>query len=177
MNSGRRQALNAHKEAIASFMEAKRPSTVDFCRRILGNREAAEDIVQECYLRLSRAKIDIVNSKGSFSSLLYKTLTNLCLNSLKSITRKKHSLLLADPVDDKKEYPIDVMIRREQLSRLESAIEGLSDKSKRVLFLKDVEGLSYKKIAQTLNIDISTVGVILHRTRQSLKLAIEETDD
>jgi RNA polymerase sigma-70 factor (ECF subfamily) len=148
---------------------------------IVRDEEAALDIAQETFIRAHRS---LVNFQGasSFYSWLYRIATNVSIDYRRANKRAKdHS-----EYDDRlkvEEEPFQALVtpsygrsnparefeQREVGRLLESAVEQLSEKLKSVFILREVEGLSYQEIADTLEISIGTVMSRLFHARQRLQ--------
>jgi len=141
--------------------------------RMLGSRAEAEEIAQEVFLRAYRA-IGEFRGEARLGTWLYGIASRLCLNRLASPDRRlaRGDEALADvaaPTPD----AASAAERAERDAALRAAIAGLPEDRRLVLVLRDVEGLSYEEIAETLAIDPGTVRSRLHRARLQLKEKLE----
>ena len=141
--------------------------------RMLGSRAEAEEIAQEVFLRAYRA-IGAFRGEARLGTWLYGIASRLCLNRLASPDRRlaRGDEALADvaaPTPD----AASTAERAELDAALRAAIAGLPEDRRLVLVLRDVEGLSYEEIAETLAIDPGTVRSRLHRARLQLKEKLE----
>ncbi len=152
--------------------------------RLTGQKADAEDLLQETYLRAYR-------SYGSFKSgtnlraWLFRIMTNAHINRYRSKSRRPAESDL-DDVEDLYLYrrlaPAVGMGRSAEDELLDTfseaavvdAVEGLSDSYRVVVLLADVEGFSYKEIAEILDIPIGTVMSRLHRGRKQLQKVLYE---
>jgi RNA polymerase sigma-70 factor (ECF subfamily) len=133
---------------------------------ITGGSADAEDLVQETYLRAYR-KFDQFEFGTSCKAWLFRIMRNIAIDQL----RKKDPLLAngnetcSDDlacVDAKADHlPRDIDIKR--------AFKELPSKYRIVVLLKDIEGFTYKEMAEILNFPIGTVMSRLYRGRQELK--------
>lgn len=171
----------------ATFVEDTEPfmaSLYSTAVRLSGNRTDAEDLVQETYLRAYR-------SYGSFKegtnlrAWLFRILTNAHINRYRSRQRRPEETEL-DDVEDlylyrriRDEARIS-MSAEDQLMRFFSedevvkAVEALPDAYRMAVLLADVEGFSYKEIAEILEIPVGTVMSRLHRGRKGLEKSLYE---
>jgi RNA polymerase sigma-70 factor, ECF subfamily len=141
--------------------------------RMLGSRAEAEEIAQEVFLRAYRA-IREFRGEARLGTWLYGIAARLCLNRLASPDRRlaRGDEALADvaaPTPD----AAGAAERAELDAALRAAIAELPEDRRLVLVLRDVEGLSYDEIAETLAIDPGTVRSRLHRARLQLKEKLE----
>jgi len=154
--------------------------------RMTRNPADAEDLVQETYLKAYRAF-------GSFAegtnlrAWLYRILTNTFINSYRSKKRRPEQVDV-DEVEDLYLYRRLGALEAAAASRsaedelldhftdddVKNAIEALPEQFRLAVLLADVEGFSYKEIADILDIPIGTVMSRLHRGRRALQKALFE---
>ena len=136
--------------------------------RLVVNREDARDIVQEAILKLweKRADLDSIENKEAWAM---KIVINKSLDWL-----KKSKPIYVDLGDDV--YPVrsddDVerqMVAREKLRTVHMLVQSMSPAHKSIFELREIQGLSYKEIAECMDMDINLVKVNLHRIRKKLK--------
>jgi len=141
--------------------------------RMLGSRAEAEEIAQEVFLRAHRALADF-RGEARLGTWLYGIASRLCLNRLASPDRRlaRGDAALADVVAGTLDAAAEVE-RAELDAALHAAIAELPEERRLVLVLRDVEGLSYEQIAETLALDPGTVRSRLHRARMQLKEKLE----
>jgi RNA polymerase sigma-70 factor (ECF subfamily) len=152
--------------------------------RLTRNPQDAEDLVQETYLRALRA-LDQFQEGTNLRAWIFKILTNSFINQYRRNARapRRESI---DNVEDFYLYqhlidsgvqPATTEPEREVLERLVDediirALEDLPVPFRQVVLLADVEGFSYKEIADILDIKIGTVMSRLHRGRRRLQQAL-----
>lgn len=151
--------------------------------RMLGDRAEAEDMAQEIFLKAYRG---LKGFKGAsrFSTWLYSITSHHCLNHLKARRRQLHHLgrggdrpgavgndppAAVDRLVD--ETPrADALLERADLARIVQAeLAHLSEEHRLILVLRDIQGLSYEEIAQTLRLELGTVRSRLHRARMEMR--------
>ena len=106
-------------------------------------------------------------------SLLYTTLTNLCLDHLAWRKRRRVTPGTARSVRG----PAQAAEEREQVDRLNAAIADLAAHQRMALLMKTTEGLSYREIAARLRVSETNVGVLIYRARESLRRALPIEED
>lgn len=136
--------------------------------RITLNREDAEDIVQETLIRLWRAiqEQDIENIQ-SFGMTVCR---NLSLDSNEK--RERRNITFDEDVHDVVDtfsQPDRMVESKERYGLLTSIIDSLPEKQRTAIQLRDVEGRSYKEIAEVMDISESDVKVNIFRARQKVK--------
>lgn len=138
--------------------------------RILGNADDAEDIVQETFIRLWK-NISKYRREVKLTTWLYKIVTNLCLDLLKSRRfRERNSKsdlvtgsFVADPGTPEKET-----FRRELQTIIAELTETLTPKQRIVFVLRDLEGLTVQEICAALSMSPGNVKSNLYYARVSM---------
>jgi len=145
-----------------------------YLERMLGEAGAAEELVQEAFLRVHRARASY-RPDARFSSWLYRIGTNLALNELRRPARRApHSSVegteadgepLPAPTEPASEELVDA---RREVRALDRALRELPERQRAALWLVAVEGHSYAEVAGSLEISESAVKALVHRARTSL---------
>jgi RNA polymerase sigma-70 factor, ECF subfamily len=141
---------------------------VRYLTRRLGDRDWAEEIAQETFLRAARQE-----SLTSERSWLFAVATNLVRDEARKASRqRRHLELLANEVHDDVSAAIDETMEREEERARErrlarAALESLSERDAQALLMRE-EGLDYDEIAEALGIERSSVGTTLSRARKRL---------
>jgi RNA polymerase sigma-70 factor (ECF subfamily) len=135
--------------------------------RMLQNKEEAEDILQETFLRVYKER-ESYDSAYAFSTWVYTIALNLCRNELKR--RKKFRFFGLDLIKDNREYAISAAKKSEGLSlMLEKAILSLPIKYRTAFLLRDVDEFSYEEVSKSLGIPLGTVKSRVNRARLLLR--------
>ena len=142
-------------------------------RRMMNNEEDAEDLVQEIFLKAYQ-KIDKFKYTSAFSTWLYRLAVNQCIDQL----RKRKNSVNAMPLEEAilqvdEDTPEDHALLDDRNRQIWSAINSLRDKERAIIILKDIEGLSYKEIAEVFKCSLGRVKSRLHEARQKLKAILE----
>ena len=143
---------------------------VRYLTRRLGDRDWAEEIAQETFVRAMRQS-DLKSERA----WIFAVATNLVRDEArKDIRRRRHlELLTAEEQARETEPPPDELERAEERDLARRAIEMLSEKDREALLMKE-EGLDYNEIAEALQLSVSSVGTTLSRARRRLVEAYEE---
>src|SRR5918996_5691174 len=163
------------------------PSLYAAALRMTRNRADAEDLVQETYLRAYRG-FSGFEQGTNLKAWLYRILTNTYINSYRAKKRRPEETEL-DEVEDLYLYhriggleaamagrsAEDELLDRFSEAEVKEAVEDLPENFRMAVLLADVEGFSYKEIADILDIPIGTVMSRLHRGRKALQKALWET--
>jgi RNA polymerase sigma-70 factor (ECF subfamily) len=139
------------------------------CRRLLGRPADAEDAAQDVFLKLFE-RATAFDGRARFSTWLHRLTVNTCLHRLE---RERLRLVRSLPGSDQApaadtEAPDASLARTETRLALERMLARLSGEHRAVLVLRELEGLSYREIAATLDVPEGTVMSRLARARAEL---------
>lgn len=172
------------KRAFKSIVETYQRRVINVAYRFLGNREDAEEVAQETFLRLYLSAKSY-QPKAELFTYLYTIATRLALNRLRKRKRLRwFSLdqLQEDTADGPgREFPSDPAdqpdLSSEQTEReamVRRALDTLPAAQKTAVVLSRYEGLSYKQIAEVMETSVSAVESKLHRAKQTLKKKLSD---
>jgi RNA polymerase sigma-70 factor (ECF subfamily) len=133
-----------------------------YLRRVVGAPEAARDLTQEVFLRVSRAGVPDSTPVGR-RAWVFKIARNLALNHVRNGHRRPTMVDVADPV---------APATQELSVALSSAIAALPALDRDVFLLREAAGLRYDEIAGACDITESMVRTRLHEARQALRAAL-----
>ena len=131
--------------------------------RMVGEQEAA-DATQQVFLQLFR-KIDQFAGGSRFTTWMYRLATNEALQYLRKHRRWRHQPLVQEPTSNGP----TMTQRHEQKEVLEQALARLEPELRAIFVLREVEGLSYREIAEATDIPEGTVGSRMNRARRQLQ--------
>lgn len=150
--------------------------------RMVGNPEDALDLSQETFLKAWKALPEF-KGDSTFSTWVYRLASNTCLDFLRRRKRQQEtmgSLLSLDdedappPPSDDRFQPQLQLERSERTLALKRGLEALPEHHRQVLILRELSGLSYQEISDTLSLDIGTVKSRLTRARLALRKILLE---
>ena len=146
--------------------------------RMLNHTEDAADVTQEALLKIYRA-LPKFRWEASFSTWVYRITVNVCRDLLRRGYKQKEGLLpdFGEGSDDEANrevadysvMPENILLEQETEQYLQALISGLTPKYRLVVTLREVSGLSYQEIADTVGISIGTVKSRLNRARQCMQ--------
>lgn len=162
------------------------PALYSAALRMTHNSADAEDIVQETYLKAYRA-FGSFQEGTNLKAWLYRILTNTYINSYRAKKRRPDETDI-DDVEDLYLYrrlgglegagagqsTEETVLEHFTDDEVKGALESLPEQFRMVVLLSDVEGFSYKEIADILDIPVGTVMSRLHRGRKALQRALFE---
>ena len=138
---------------------------VNIANSLTGNTSDAEDIAQEAFLKVYRNLNDFRN-QARFSSWLYRITLNTAYDHLRKNKHRNASLDEMDYSNISDNKPREDVLAKETLRK---ALDKIPFGFRSALILKEIEGLSYEEIAQTLKIRLGTVESRIFRARRMLK--------
>lgn len=154
--------------------------------RMTRNPSDAEDLVQEAYLRAFRSLHQFTEGTN-LRAWLFRILTNTYINDYRRRQRRPTSAsldnieefylydhLVDSRVQPGSERPEDIVLQRLTVDDVNAAIDELPDDFRQVVLLADVEGFSYREIAEIAGIPVGTVMSRLFRARRRLQRSLYE---
>ena len=161
------------------------PSLYGAAMRMTRNPADAEDLVQDTYLRAYRG-FEGFKEGTNLKAWLYRILTNSFINTYRKKQREPQVVEGPDDLDEWYLYDrlggrsVEVSAENEVLDQIpdaevKAALESLPETFRLAVLLADVEGFSYKEIAEIMGVPIGTVMSRLHRGRKGLEKALWET--
>lgn len=155
--------------------------------RMLGNREEAEEVVQDTFLKMHQSLVSF-RKQSTFAAWLFKISHNLSIDRLRTKKRRSNyqmvsfnpmSTLGSDAEDDKgqvvqqiadeKSDPDKLIDLSEQSQVIQESLNKLPESQRSVLVLFDIEGFSYQEVSQIVGVNIGTVRSRLYYGRLKLK--------
>ncbi len=162
--------------AFEALFRRYTPPLVNFLARMGPERDRAEELAQEVFLRIYQAR-HRYEPKARFSTWLFSIAHNLALNELSRSYRKRETPL-EDPVAERLEDPQPGAEERLQGKRaamaIEGALAGLPERQRAALLLRTEQGLGYAEIAEVLGASSASVKSLIHRARESLLARLDE---
>jgi RNA polymerase sigma-70 factor (ECF subfamily) len=160
------------REAFADLVDRHKDAVVTYLARLTADRDRAEDLAQDAFLRLFRAAGDYVE-QGFLRAFLFRIATNL----VRSEERRALRLRLLMPFFPREEHAEPAaasgLLRRELHREVAAALAKLTLRYRVPLVLHEIEGWTYVDIAQELGCREGTVKSRVHRGRQQLKKRLE----
>ena len=136
--------------------------------RFLRNREEAEDVVQETFLKLLKMgdKVDEYKSPAALAMTLTRNTALDRIRTRHTVSEGEVTLPESTVPDD----PPDVWLdRKEKAGRVRAIIDALQEPGRTVIHMRDVEGCDFDEIAAVTGMTVNNVRVVLSRTRKKVK--------
>ena len=179
------QVRDGNAAAFESLVEKYQARLVGILGHMTSNRDQAEDLAQEVFMRVYRARESYVPG-AKFSTWLFTIAHNVASNAIRKKSRRKEVNLTHSPSGKVPIRPLDRMAkaksglmptrqvdRKEIAIIVQQAIESLNERQKMALLLSKFEGMSYIEISQTMDLTTQAVKSLLSRARNNLREALE----
>ncbi len=171
--------LEGDELAFEALVFRYQDKLVNYLNNLLHDYELAVDLAQEAFIRVYR-NADRYKGKYRFSTWIYRIATNLAIDEIRRRERKGRfffynvmSFFQKDdqsfPLPHPGESPERALDRKEQLQRLQKAIDTLPEKYRVAFMLKEVQELSYEETGRVLAISIGTAKSRIHRAKMLLR--------
>ncbi|MFH1725258.1 MAG: sigma-70 family RNA polymerase sigma factor [Elusimicrobiota bacterium] len=157
--------------AYAGLVRRHQQMVLSVCASMLGASDA-EDAAQEVFLKAFRS-LGKFQAAASFSTWLYRIATNHCLDTLKKASRQREESWDALLERDGELSPGSSPPARSESAALEDKdlveriLSGLKPEYRAILVLRELQGLSYRELAETLDCSIDSVKALLRRAREA----------
>ena len=167
-SSGKPNAATSGRSR-SSFAPTSGRSTTTFSR-LVGDRALAEDLTQEVFLRVYQG-LPGFSLRSRFTTWLFQVTKNRVLDELRSLERRPRSVVNIDDIAplESLDAPFE---RAETIDALWRAVEALNVDLKMALLLRDIVGLSYTEIADSLEITLATVKWRIYKAREEVQAAL-----
>src|SRR6266545_2248704 len=175
--------LNGEERAFSELVDRYQNRLLNFIYRTIGDRDRAEDLVQEVFIRVYRHLHRFDRSK-KFSTWVYTIASNLAKNELRN--RSRNPLVLFQTMrganededrplqfEDTTSRPDDLFRRRHLRELVEDTVAKLPEHHRQVFVLRELEGKSYEEIAEITSCNLGTVKSRLNRARTAFAAIIE----
>jgi RNA polymerase sigma-70 factor, ECF subfamily len=173
MERKRKKSKGRPLEAISELFERYAKRLVSFAYRMVRDRWRAEELVQDAFLQIYRAR-DRYSPSARFSTYIYRVLTNNCLNEIRRLGHLKTAPGEARPLaDETTPGPDHLVIHREILSQVTDAVLDLPSQQRAALLLSRVEGLDHREVA-SCGVSEFAVKSLVFRATRTLRESIQE---
>ena len=165
-----RKAQKGDERAFSLIVRAYETPVYNYVLRLVGDRTLAEDLTQEVFLRVFQG-LPKFSLRSRFTTWMFQVTKNRVLDELRSMERRPRSFVALDDLP-----PLEVvdapLERIEAIDALWRAVENLNVDLKMALLLRDVVGLSYNEIADSLEVTLATVKWRIFKAREEVQLAL-----
>jgi RNA polymerase sigma-70 factor (ECF subfamily) len=140
-----------------------------YAEKIIDNKETAEDIAQEVFMKLWGFREKIV-VQLSLNAYLYGSVYNSCMNHIKRLNRRREyheNMMIENSQESEINNPMFMIISKETIHEIEQLIAALPELYSNIITLAQ-GALSYEEIAQEMKIPVNSVGPILNRAKKMM---------
>jgi RNA polymerase sigma-70 factor (ECF subfamily) len=165
-----RKAQRGDERAFNLIVRAYETPVFNYVLRLVGDRALAEDLTQEVFLRVYQG-LPKFSLKCRFTTWLFQVTKNRVLDEFRASERRPRSVVTIDDVP-----PLEVLDAPfEQVEAMDAVWRSVNDLNvelKMALLLRDVVGLSYTEIADSLEVTLATVKWRIYKAREEVQLAL-----
>ena len=165
-----RKAQRGDERAFSIIVRAYQVPVYNYVLRLVGDRALAEDLTQEVFLRVYQG-LPRFSLRSKFTTWLFQVTKNRVLDELRASERRPRSVM--DIEDAPQLLVLDAPFERlEAIDAVWRAVENLSVDLKMALLLRDIVGLSYTEIADSLEVTLATVKWRISKAREDVQVAL-----
>ena len=164
--------LQGHPDEYAELVRRYQDKVYGLCLSLMKNSSDAEDAAQEIFLKAYQ-RLNNFRFESSFGTWLYRVAYHHSLDLLKSRARRPAESL-DGLVETRGEFfaePADQAAPTNELDLARQALEGLRPEDRLVITLREVQGLTYEEMTETLHISLDAVKSRLRRARETLRVS------
>lgn len=170
------KVIKGDVNAFETLVLAYEKSVYNIALRMTRNSEDASDMTQEAFIKAYNS-LQSFRGDSKFSVWLYRIATNVCLDFLRSRSRRPTVSLSVEDNDgeevqldvaDESQSPEQLLDRQMTRESVRRGLETLSLEYRQILLLREIQGLSYDEISQALGLEVGTVKSRIFRARKKL---------
>ena len=168
--------LDGDSNAYELLVREYEKNVYNLALRMTGNSEDAYDMSQEAFIK-AYSSLSSFRGDSKFSVWLYRIVSNVCLDFLRSRNRRA-TVSLSVENDEGEEVELDIAdeasspqaLLDRSLTRdaVRRGLQALPPDHREILLLREIQGLSYDEIAETLDLEVGTVKSRIFRARKKL---------
>ncbi|MCP4360876.1 MAG: sigma-70 family RNA polymerase sigma factor [Chloroflexi bacterium] len=165
-----RQAQAGNPTAFEALVNQYAPLVYNLALRTLNNRQEAEDIAQETFVRAWKG-LPTFRAESRLGTWLYRITTNLCYNRLPRLKSELAALDADEVIDLQDERPSveGILAAEELVVQVYTAVDNLPESYRLLISLRHRQGMSYKEIAQVTQMPLGSVKTGIFRARKLLR--------
>lgn len=164
--------------ALEALIVQYEKKVFNYCYRMTGSREDAEDLTQEVFLKVYRS-LSTFQGNSQFSTWLYRIAHNICIDKYRRqkavvvpLTFTENGEERDRPLPDNAPTPEEQVLSLEQQAQIQKCMEGLRPEYRAVIVLRDIQHHSYEEIAEIMKLPQGTVKSYISRGRAALRAAL-----
>ncbi len=142
--------------------------------RLMSNREEAEDIVQEVYVKLWGMRNQL-NSYNSIEALAVRITRNLCLDNLRRRKVNQNAMKAEQMKEEMHSVsPAEQLEKKEEAEMIHTLIAALPEPQRSLVHLRHLEGKEYEEISEMVNMNVNAIRVSISRARKQMREMLEK---
>ena len=174
--------------AFEVLLARHRKPVFNYILRFIGDRETAEDLLQEAFLRVIKG-VDAYKRQAKFTTWLYTIARNLCVDQTRRRKHRRHASLDA-PMDASEDAGtlLEVLpggemasdrktVNKQLYARMQKAIAELSEEQREVFLMREFLDLSFKQIGEVVGVPENTVKSRMRYALEKLRLDLDDYKD
>jgi RNA polymerase sigma factor (sigma-70 family) len=165
-------AQGGDEVAVAALVSGSYPHVQRFAHVLCASRQDAEDAAQEALIVLFR-KIGSLRATAALSSWMFQIVRNECVRRGRALSRRGEGVVEVEAASAE-----DDVLRHLEVERIAAAIVALPEDQRRVLIMRDVQGLPGGEVARAVGLSTAAMKSRLHRARLSVRAELQiQTSD
>jgi len=171
-----RRVQRGDTDAFEVLVAAYEKNVFNVALQMTGNREDAQDMTQEAFLK-AYSSLSSFRGDSKFSSWLYRIVSNVCLDFKRRQGRRPSSSLTVEDdegeniqldIADESQSPEALLERKMTREAVRAGLQQLPDEQRQILLLREIQGLSYEEIGEAMGLEAGTVKSRIFRARKKL---------
>lgn len=170
------------RQAFSTLISRWQDKVYTQCYRQLGDADLAQEAAQEIFIKLYKS-LGSFQFQAKFSTWLFRIILNHCSNVRDYHFRRRTDF--HEPLEGRNpnnprqlrgisERPEQQLEREEHRELIQMCLNQIPEEQREILILRDIQGLSYDEISETLNLNLGTVKSRVHRARNALQPILKE---
>ncbi|QND50908.1 RNA polymerase sigma factor [Phyllobacterium sp. 628] len=161
--------------AVRTMVTRKLPRLLALAARMLGDRNEAEDVAQEAFVKLWRQAGKWQSGRATFDTWLHRVTLNLCYDRLR--LHREQPVAEAPDRPDPAPDPEQSLSTQDESARVQQALASLPDRQREAIVLQYYQELSNIEAAEIMDISIEALESLLSRARRNLRTILEKADE
>jgi len=183
-----RKARRGDRQALEALYDRHRDRLLGYLHKMLGQRQIAEDVFQDVWIKVMQALPNYRPTPGSFRPWLFRVAANASVDRMRREKRRVGPALDAPAGADTSERVVDRIAAEQPSPESESvgieiardldlALAQLPERQRNAVLLRHQQGMSYKEISATLRVPEGTAKTLVHRGAQALRVRLSNWSD
>ena len=183
-----RKARRGDRQALEALYDRHKDKLLGYLHKMLGNRQAAEDVFHDVWVKVMQALPNYRPTQGSFRPWLFRVAANAAVDRMRKEKRRAGPELdapagdgsggrVVDRVAGSAPSPESEGIGAAIARDLDRALKQLPERQRNAVLLRHQQGMSYREISATLRVPEGTAKTLVHRGAQALREKLSSWSD